>query len=85
MRAYILNVDEFWKLSNDKDWRKMKRRTNSTFSYGTMILVSVALAYFVALEQLFLTLFVGVNHSRPLPKVLPPELIIDYLHHAHSA
>jgi hypothetical protein len=31
------------------------------FVAGTMILVSVALAYFVALEWLFLTLFVGVN------------------------
>jgi hypothetical protein len=44
-----------------------------------MILVSVALAYFVALEWLFLTLFVGVNLLQSsITKFCPLELIIDY-------
>ena len=49
------------------------------FVAGTMILVSVALAYFVALEWLFLTLFVGANLLQSsLTKFCPLELIIDY-------
>ncbi|MBP9553613.1 MAG: DUF2892 domain-containing protein [Bacteroides graminisolvens] len=49
------------------------------FVAGTMILVSVALAYFVALEWLFLTLFVGVNLLQSsITKFCPLELIIDY-------
>ena len=49
------------------------------FVAGTMILVSVALAYFVALEWLFLTLFVGVILLQSsITKFCPLELIIDY-------
>ena len=49
------------------------------FVTGTMILVSVALAYFVALEWLFLTLFVGANLLQSsITKFCPLELIIDY-------
>ena len=49
------------------------------FVAGTMILVSVALAYFVALEWLFLTLFVGANLLQSsITKFCPLELIIDY-------
>lgn len=49
------------------------------FVAGTMILVSVTLAYFVALEWLFLTLFVGVNLLQSsITKFCPLELIIDY-------
>jgi hypothetical protein len=49
------------------------------FVAGTMILVSVALAYFVALEWLFLTLFVGANLLQSsITKFCPMELIIDY-------
>ncbi len=48
------------------------------FVAGTMILVSVALAYFVALEWLFLTLFVGANLLQSsITKFCPLELIID--------
>jgi len=65
-------------LSNDKDSRKMKERI-VRFVAGTMILVSVALAYFVALEWLFLTLFVGANLLQSsITKFCPLELIIDY-------
>ena len=49
------------------------------FVAGTMILVSVALAYFVALEWLFLTLFVGANLLQSsITKFCPLELITDY-------
>ena len=49
------------------------------FVAGTMILVSVAMAYFVALEWLFLTLFVGANLLQSsITKFCPLELIIDY-------
>lgn len=49
------------------------------FVAGTIILVSVALAYFVALEWLFLTLFVGANLLQSsITKFCPLELIIDY-------
>ncbi|WP_319504487.1 DUF2892 domain-containing protein [Bacteroides graminisolvens] len=49
------------------------------FVAGTMILVSVALAYFVALKWLFLTLFVGANLLQSsITKFCPLELIIDY-------
>lgn len=49
------------------------------FVAGAMILVSVALAYFVALEWLFLTLFVGANLLQSsITKFCPLELIIDY-------
>ena len=49
------------------------------FVAGTMILVTVALAYFVALEWLFLTLFVGANLLQSsITKFCPLELIIDY-------
>lgn len=49
------------------------------FVAGTMILVSVALAYFVALEWMFLTLFVGANLLQSsITKFCPLELIIDY-------
>ena len=49
------------------------------FVAGTMILVSVALAYFVALEWLFLTLFVGaILLQSSITKFCPLELIIDY-------
>ena len=49
------------------------------FVAGTMILVSVALAYFVALEWLFLNLFVGANLLQSsITKFCPLELIIDY-------
>lgn len=49
------------------------------FVAGTMILVSVALAYFVALEWLFLTLFVGANLLQSsITKFCPLELIIDH-------
>lgn len=49
------------------------------FVAGTMILVSVALTYFVALEWLFLTLFVGANLLQSsITKFCPLELIIDY-------
>ena len=49
------------------------------FVAGTMILVSLALAYFVALEWLFLTLFVGANLLQSsITKFCPLELIIDY-------
>lgn len=49
------------------------------FVAGTMILVSVALAYFVALEWLFLTLFVGANLLQSsITKFCPLELIVDY-------
>ena len=49
------------------------------FVAGTMILVSVALAYFVALEWLFLTLFVGAKLLQSsITKFCPLELIIDY-------
>ncbi|MFV0404733.1 MAG: DUF2892 domain-containing protein [Bacteroides graminisolvens] len=65
-------------MSNDKDSRKMKERI-VRFVAGAMILVSVALAYFVALEWLFLTLFVGVNLLQSsITKFCPLELIIDY-------
>lgn len=56
----------------------MKKRI-VRFVAGTMILVSVALAYFVALEWLFLTLFVGANLLQSsITKFCPLELIIDY-------
>ena len=49
------------------------------FVAGTMILVSVALAYFVALEWLFLTLFVGANLLQSsITLFCPLVLIIDY-------
>ena len=56
------------------------------FVAGTMILVSVALAYFVALEWLFLTLFVGANLLQSsITKFCPLELIIDYFTRSQRA
>ncbi|WP_321333216.1 DUF2892 domain-containing protein [uncultured Bacteroides sp.] len=48
------------------------------FVAGTLILISVLLAYFVAIQWLFLTAFVGLNLLQSsLTRFCPLEKLID--------